>query len=308
MREFSPYRLIKPWWLASVLILSVLEVGVSPVMVKDALAFPGRVQEYTVFLHRGDSSLPYHKQVKLRESRGDGYIDYFAYNPYGGPVAFQIDFKAHENVISEPSLPLVVIIPGQSEAFVARLTAQNPYQSWSFNVTYTFYPGDPASQPDGTLYQPPVGPGSRFPVTQAFNGEYSHQKPYTRFAVDIGMPEGTPVYAARDGVVMDVVDDEISGGEDSYYLDDANIVSIAHADGTIAVYAHLQWRSANVSIGDKVKVGDLIARSGSTGFVSGPHLHFVVVKNEGQKLVSIPFEFELNGKAVAPVEDLWLVR
>ena len=57
------------------------------------------------------------------------------------------------------------------------------------------------------------------------------------------------------------------------------MVQILHEDGTIAVYAHLHWDSIRVRIGDHVSRGQYIANSGSTGFSSGPHLHFAVIRN-----------------------------
>ena len=59
------------------------------------------------------------------------------------------------------------------------------------------------------------------------------------------MPEGTPVLAARDGVVMTVDNDFYGNGQDmAKYGDRANNIRIVHSDGTMAVYAHLQLESA----------------------------------------------------------------
>lgn len=82
--------------------------------------------------------------------------------------------------------------------------------------------------------------------------------------IDIYCPTGTPVYAGADGTV------EISGWGGSY----GNYVVINHGSGYTTLYAHNSYLL--VKKGDKVKRGQQIARSGATGNVSGPHLHFEI--------------------------------
>ena len=67
---------------------------------------------------------------------------------------------------------------------------------------------------------------------------------------------------------------------------------ILHDDGTMSVYAHIDLASVNVRPGLHVRAGRQIARSGNTGFSSGPHLHFAVQQNIGMEVVSLPFKFE----------------
>ena len=106
------------------------------------------------------------------------------------------------------------------------------------------------------------------------------------------MPKGTPVLAARDGVVMTVDNDFYGAGLDmEKYGDRANNVRIVHADGTMAVYAHLQVESVRVHVGEQVHAGQPIALSGNTGYTTGPHLHFVVQRNATWDWISVPFQF-----------------
>lgn len=79
--------------------------------------------------------------------------------------------------------------------------------------------------------------------------------------VDLGAPEGTPIPAAKDGVV-------IAAGPRGDY---GNAVEVAHADGTSTLYAHA--REVNVAPGDQVSAGQIIASVGQTGRSTGPHLH-----------------------------------
>lgn len=81
----------------------------------------------------------------------------------------------------------------------------------------------------------------------------------------------------------------------------ANVVRILHEDGTYAIYAHLNWNSIRVRVGDVVERGEYIADSGNTGYSSGPHLHFVVVRNTGMTMQSVPVTFSgANSTSIAP--------
>ena len=82
--------------------------------------------------------------------------------------------------------------------------------------------------------------------------------------IDIGVPVGTPVVAAADGVVT-------FAGEQSGY---GTHVEVTHADGTVTTYSHLS--KIDSIVGQAVKAGQQIAESGNTGHSTGPHLHFEV--------------------------------
>ena len=81
--------------------------------------------------------------------------------------------------------------------------------------------------------------------------------------VDIGSPSGSPVYAAEDGQVA------YRGWTDWGY---GEVVVLSHTRGWQTLYAHLSEGLPNC--GDRVRRGDLIGLSGSSGNSSGPHLHF----------------------------------
>lgn len=100
------------------------------------------------------------------------------------------------------------------------------------------------------------------------NGYYSSGKFHG--AIDYAIPEGTPVYAAADGVVMSV--QNLSGSYGTH-------VVIRHAGGLQTYYAHGTRGSVVVSPGQTVKQGQKIMLSGNTGNSSGPHLHFEVRKS-----------------------------
>ncbi len=85
--------------------------------------------------------------------------------------------------------------------------------------------------------------------------------------IDIGANSGTNVIASEDGIVI----------SSSYINGYGNTVIIDHGDGYSTLYAHNS--ALKVSLGQEVSRGDVVALIGSTGFSTGPHLHFEVRKN-----------------------------
>ncbi|MGF6093340.1 M23 family metallopeptidase [Pseudomonas sp. 18175] len=129
--------------------------------------------------------------------------------------------------------------------------------------------------------------GGPFRLSQGPNGSFSHTDSKSRYAMDIAMPEGTPIIAARSGVVVKTENAQAGRGSDA----SGNFVRVRHDDGSEGVYLHLKQGSVSVRVGQRVAVGSPLALSGNTGNSSGPHLHFVVQRATEAGLVSIPYEF-----------------
>lgn len=90
--------------------------------------------------------------------------------------------------------------------------------------------------------------------------------------VDIAAPLYTPILAAARGQVV------IAGKPSLAYGDTATIVIIAHGDGFATLYVHLNdERPPIVKTGEMVNAGQLIAYNGSTGWSTGPHVHFTTI-------------------------------
>jgi murein DD-endopeptidase MepM/ murein hydrolase activator NlpD len=140
------------------------------------------------------------------------------------------------------------------------------------------------------IYRVPLRAETPVRIGQGFGGQFSHDMADSYYAVDFGVPVGTPVVAARGGIVMDSARNFHRNGDDlNRDGPRANYVRILHDDGSMAIYAHLDYRGVTVQDGQRVRAGQLIGRSGNTGYSTGPHLHFAVQVNRGMQMVSIPF-------------------
>ena len=89
------------------------------------------------------------------------------------------------------------------------------------------------------------------------------------YGVDIAAPEGTDILAPTEAIVR-------MAEKDLYYT--GGTVMLDHGHGVTSVYSHLS--SINVKVGDKINKGQKIGEVGSTGRVTGPHLHWTVYLNK----------------------------
>lgn len=123
-------------------------------------------------------------------------------------------------------------------------------------------------------------------VTRAFGSGGSPGHP----GVDIAVPTGSYVRAARAGVVE-------SAGRDSIY---GLRVRLRHTKELVSLYGHASWLFAGA--GDSVERGEVLALSGSTGRSTAPHLHFAIIR-DGTPVDPLPVlagAFEREGGADGP--------
>lgn len=253
-------------------------------------ADPGKVSDFRKTLIRAEEQ----NIVEMFTSDAGNEHTMTFINKIAGPVGVALEFVDSENVAAEPPLPLTTVLGSFEQRVVARAFPADRYRDSRFGVRYQAAPGDPRARHDDTIaYALPLPSAAKFFLAQGFNGAYTHTGAQSRYAVDLAVDEGTPVLAAREGVVMMVEEDFFGAGTDrAKFATRANHVRILHADGSMGIYAHLQLESAMVSPGQKVQRGQQLGLSGNTGFSTGPHLHFAVQVNRDMELVSVPFRFE----------------
>lgn len=137
------------------------------------------------------------------------------------------------------------------------------------------YP-DPATTP----YRLPWPAGVERTCAQGNRGVVSHYEGRGEFSWDFAMPVGSPVCAARAGVVERVVEHHTARGREQ----PNNLIVVRHDDGTAGHYLHLRQGGSRVAVGQRVRQGDVIAASGNVGRSLLPHLHFHVTGPDGTTL------------------------
>ena len=214
-------------------------------------------------------------------------------NRLHAPVTVNIEPGRLSNArLANDVAPRVTLAPLESREVVL-VQGVNVLSTGSADFVLESTVGSPDAQPDVRhIYAWPLRESRRSRISQTFGGT-THDEAFSKFAIDIAVKEGTPVVAARSGVVVFLEDRFFESGLNrADFRDKANHVRILHDDGSMATYAHLAPDSVNLVPGQRVAVGDEIGRSGNTGFSSGPHLHFAILVNRDMKIVSIPFRMD----------------
>jgi murein DD-endopeptidase MepM/ murein hydrolase activator NlpD len=141
-------------------------------------------------------------------------------------------------------------------------------------------------------------------ITQYFgNTPFATQNPqiysgHGHTGIDLAASPGTPVLAARGGVVLGTGNTDLTCPNASF----GKWIFIKHDDGLSTLYAHLG--SFAVSKGQSVSVGQVIGYSDTTGYATGPHLHFGVYASSGSEIASFA-SASCKGKVYTmPVGDI----
>ena len=152
------------------------------------------------------------------------------------------------------------------------------------------------AQPAGPVYRSIVfaEPVRGFPINSKFGMRRLGGEPGVRQhkGVDIAAPQGTSVYATAEGEVLRIGYDPEGYG---------NFIEMRHPNGMTTLYGHLS--RVDVASGDAIGTGQRIGLVGTTGYSTGPHLHFEVRRGGGQvdpaKVMGRTFRVKISGSARA---------
>ena len=219
------------------------------------------------------------------------------------PVTLNIKIKKLKNYSLDHPRDYIVEIAPRSKQEIMHLRIKDKSQRSRVSWSYGWVMGSSSAHHDNSfLYVLPFKRDSMVIVSQGFNGKSTHTG-NSKYAVDFVADVGTPLYAARGGLVVATEDSFNKAGFDKAFGKYANYIVIEHVDKTLGKYYHLKQYGVNVNIGQYVSKGQFIGYSGNTGYSSGPHLHFGVysVSADKKSSVSLPIKFITNlGVITAP--------
>jgi murein DD-endopeptidase MepM/ murein hydrolase activator NlpD len=235
----------------------------------------------------------------------DGTVTVALRNLLHAPLTVEVAAGDMRAASVEMLSPGHATIPALGRLDIASLRGINPVHAGEVTFIYSAVVGDPRTRHDDrVVYAWPFPPGVQALLSQGPGGP-THHDAFSRYAIDLVVPEGTPVLAARAGTLVYMETRYFESGMDrARFMSRANHVRILHDDGSMALYAHLSPESVDLEPGQRVEVGERIGLSGNTGYSNGPHLHFVVLLHREMRSVSVPFRMagvDLRAVAPAPV-------
>jgi murein DD-endopeptidase MepM/ murein hydrolase activator NlpD len=228
--------------------------------------------------------------ARQRVVNADGSISFVLRNQLHAPVTVLFEPVDATDAVVDMLVARRITLPALASLDVARIRGLDPLVRGEANFVYTAVIGEPSARHDDRVeYAWPFPPGASATVSQGPGGP-THRERAARHAVDFAVVEGTPVLAARAGVVVFLEERYFESGLDyARFLARSNQVRVLHDDGSMGTYGHLFPQSITVEPGQRVAVGDRLGLSGNTGYSSGPHLHFAVLLHRDMGMVSIPF-------------------
>ncbi len=221
-----------------------------------------------------------------------GNVELRAENLQDYPVTYTLRVRTRYFEVSGPTTVTHTLAPQESASVMMLSRADERFEG-RYRYFFEWTVGDKdAVHDDDHLYGLPYASGNSYRVLQGYGSRFSHTG-LEAYAVDFDMPEGTPVHAARGGVVARVQESHSIGCWEDGCGRYANFIVILHSDGTTGEYYHLEKDGALVEVGDHVVQGQKIGLSGNTGHTTMPHLHFAVYRaTEWGNTQSIPVRFK----------------
>ena len=220
-----------------------------------------------------------------------GNIGLLATNLRDVPITFTLRVRSRDLTVKGPKT-ITETLAGKQSRLVMMFGENGGDRKGKYRISCDWTIGDKdALHDDEQLYMLPYENGKSYRVLQGYGSRFSHVG-LEQYAVDFNMSVGTPVHAARAGVVARIEESSDKGCWDDGCGAYANYIVILHDDGTTGEYYHLQQNGALIDVGDHIVAGQKIALSGNTGHTTMPHLHFAVYRAaEWGNTQSIPVRF-----------------
>ena len=178
--------------------------------------------------------------------------------------------------------PMRLVISGDNVAVVRLPRTQAPRISGLTGIQRSFFPGRPSPDPAVPETARPSGSKMLWPVNGAVSSGFGKRgRRSLHSGIDIPMPRGASIRAARDGVVK-----LVASAKSRSFRGYGNVVIVDHGGGIATLYAHCL--NIEVRQGQRVRQGETLATVGRTGRATTNHVHFEVRVN-GKPVDPIPF-------------------
>lgn len=236
--------------------------------------------------------------LRIDEVRSDDGVELRATNHQKIPITFTMRVRGR-NVKTEGPRSVTQTLLGKQSRMIMKLSATGGSRMGNYRIACDWTVGvKDAEHNDEVLYMLPYESGASYRVLQGYGSRFSHTG-LEQYAIDFNMSVGTPVHAARGGIVARIEESHDRGCWEDGCGKFANYIVVLHDDGTTGEYYHLKKDGALVDEGDVVRAGQKIGLSGNTGHTTMPHLHFAVYRAQAWgETQSIPVRFQSSDGVV----------
>ena len=243
-----------------------------------------------VFILKASICNAEHKIKIYFEQIENGY-NIYADNEEFCPVSIKIEFTVTNLNIDGGNNNIYVVSAKDKKQLLTSLKVSKKGKAHKFSYKYWTSLGEHNNNEydENYIYDLPFKSSNKFKIFQGYNGTFSHQN---ENALDFTMPVGTEILAAREGVVIKIIEKNNRSCSKAECKAYNNFIIIYHPDGTFAEYTHIKQNGSKVKIGDKVSKGQLIGYSGNVGWSTGPHLHLVIFKQKLENRETLKTKFK----------------
>ncbi|MEL6670568.1 MAG: M23 family metallopeptidase [Bacteroidota bacterium] len=219
-------------------------------------------------------------------------------NSLGAPLRFFA--KSSSDSLKKTLKPYfpVLVPPFQDTMFQLLVEADIPDKE-AAKIYFSSSLGDVNREIKKQALSLPFPAGRQYKIIQGYNGSYSHNSTFSRYAIDFSTAVGDTICAADSGYVVGVIKGYEHGGNNRKWRNYANYITLYHPhSGVMTQYVHLDHLGSFVKLGDRVSMGQAIGISGMTGWTSIEHLHFnvIVPQEKGAASTTCTFVEGYEGK------------
>lgn len=214
--------------------------------------------------------------------------------------------SSSEDIQAKIAKTFPVVLPANSDTLISYWTDKTKEKP---PIKFKLIMGNPNDIIYKRAINLPFKKSSKYKIIQGYNGSFSHNSEYSKYAIDFNLMEGDTVCAAADGFVVGVIEGYTRGGRLKKWRDYANFITVFHQEMNIYTqYVHLMHQGSLVEVGDYVKSEQAIGLSGKTGRTDVEHLHFNVLVPTESWMESTQIKFVEGYRGVDLKKGDWVEK